>query len=179
MALPDWILGLLFRPGQTFVKAHREMRGAYWWILLSVYTVESVMLLFSSSVRSMIPSPPVDLILYNLLIFFLLIFSAQTICLLGAGRFLGWPIGLREAMKFTGLTWSLFLLEDLVTFYPYLKGQENLLFWLAIPFLLWRMAVQTIGVRQISGLPAVRSALIVLLATLPWQVPLLISSWPG
>lgn len=179
MALPDWILGVLLRPGQTFLHARDQMRGAYWWILLSVFTVESVLVLYSPAVSRMLPRPSADLLLFNLLTLQLAIFWTQAICLLGVGFFFGWRITFGEAMKYTGLTWALYLLEDLVTFYPYLKEQYTLLFWVSIAFALWRMAALAAGVRQLSGFPAGRAILTALLATLPWQVPLLITSWPG
>jgi len=34
-----------------------------------------------------------------------------------------------------------------------------------------------VGVRQVSGLPPGRSLLLVLAATLPWQLPLLFLNW--
>jgi len=179
VALPDWILGVVLRPGQTFLRARDQMRAAYWGILLSVFTVEAVIILYSPSFTRMIPRPTTGELLLSLAAIQLAIFWTQAVCLLGVGFIFGWHITLGEAMKYAGLTWALYLVEDLATLYPYLKEQYMLLFWASIPFALWRMAALAAGVRQLSGFPAGRAILIALLATLPWQVPLLIMSWPG
>lgn len=179
MALPDWILGVVLRPGETFLRARDQVGGWYWWILLSVFTVEAVITLYSPAVSRMVPSPSPEDLLLSLATIQLALFWLQAICLLGVAFFLGWRITLGEAMRYTGLTWALYLVEDLATFYPYLKEQYTLLFWLSVPFALWRMGALAAGVRELAGFSAGRAILTVLLATLPWQVPLLVMSWPG
>jgi|GEM_PF-1748606 len=177
LALPDWIRGMLLRPGETFAQAQREMRYAYVWILLCVFTVEAVMLLYHPDVRSAVPSLPADLLLLNLLSMLVIIYSIQVGLLFWSGWAFGWRVPLSDAMKYIGLIWALFLAEDVVTFVPYLKGQDGLLLWLSLPFLGWRVAALAAGVRAVSGLPPLRTVLIALMATLPWQLPLLYLNW--
>lgn len=177
MALPDLILGVLFRPGVTFERARSEKGASYWWILLSVISLEAVILAYSPAVRNAIPSPPTDQVVLATVTLCLEIFVTQVLCLFGVSHLLGWKIPFRDAMKFTGLVWAVALVEDLVIFYPYMQDQTLLLFWIGIPFILWRMIAQTIGIRRTSGLSLGRSGLIVLLATLPWQIPLLYLNW--
>ncbi|MFZ5825954.1 MAG: hypothetical protein ACOY94_16790 [Bacillota bacterium] len=177
MALPDWILGVLFRPGETFERARTEMTYSYWWILLSVFTIEAVMMVNDPVIRRMVPTPSNADIIYNWAVFLLLIFTFQGLCFFGAGRLFGWAITWSEALKYTGLTWALFLLEDMVTFYPFLREQRTLLFWVSLPFIVWRIGVQTAGVRRLAGRPAGVALAIVLVGTLPWQLPLLYLSW--
>ncbi|MFZ5817086.1 MAG: YIP1 family protein [Bacillota bacterium] len=177
MALPDWILGILFRPGETFERARTEMTLSYWWILLSVFTLEAVLILNHPQVGRMVPTPPADLILFNLGVFLLSVYATQVFCLFGVGWLFGWRVSFADAMKFTALVWSLFLLEDMVTFYSYLKEQTVLLFWVSIPFLAWRLVAQSLGISRVSGMPLWKAALVVVLATLPWQAPLLYENW--
>lgn len=177
MALPDWILGVLFRPGKTFERASTEMTFSYWWILLSVFTLEAVMMMNDPALRRMVPTPSNADIIFNWAFFLLLIFAFQSLCFFGAGRLFGWALRWPEAMKYTGLTWALFLLEDMVTFYSFLREQRPLLFWVALPFIVWRIAVQTAGVRRLTGRSLGTALLIVLVGTLPWQLPLLYLSW--
>lgn len=177
MALPDLILGVLFRPGETFERARTEKSLSYWWILLAVISLEAVILTYSPAIRNAIPTPPTDQIILATATLCLEIFVTQVLCLFGTSHLFGWKIPFRDAMQFTGLVWAVALLEDLVVFYPYMREQSLLLFWIAIPFVAWRMVAQTLGIHRISGLSLGRAALIVLLATLPWQVPLLYLNW--
>lgn len=177
MALPDWILGVLFRPGETFERARTEMSLSYWWIVLSVLTIEGVLWYYSPQIQSMVPTPSADLVVFSLAIQLMSIYAAQTLCLFSAAWFFGWPISLAEAMKYSGLMWSLFLLEDMITFYSFLKDQRLLLFWITFPFLAWRLAVQTAGVRRLTSMPLWRSILLVLVANLPWQGYLIYRSY--
>lgn len=179
MALPDWILGVLFRPGETFERASTEMTTSYWWILLSVFTLEAILMVNDPMLQKVVPSPSNTDIILNWAIFLLLIFHIQSLCFFGAGHLVGWTHTWSDAMKYTGLTWGLFLVEDMVTFYSFLKEQHLLLFWVAIPFIVWRIAVQTAGVQRVTGRSLGSAFLIVLVATLPWQAPLLYLAWVG
>lgn len=169
MALPDWILGVLFRPGETFERARTEMTYSYWWILLSVLTLETVLIYYSPGVKSMIPPPTADLVFLSQMIILSFLFIAQVLCLFGFGRLLGWALTMGEAMKYSALVWAVTLLEDLFAFYPFLKGQGLLVFYIAVAFALWRLIAQIVGVRRITDLPLGRAALLVFLANLPWQ----------
>ena len=177
MALPDWVRGMLLRPAETFAQAQTQMRYAYLWILLSVFTVEAVMLLFDPDIRTAAPSVPAGLLILNLLNLQLTLFVIQAVLLLWSSRLFGWQIGLQEAAKYTGLVWVLFLVEDIITFIPYLTQRDWLVLLVSFPFLLWRIAAQTAGVRRISGLSRARALAIVLVATLPWNLPLIYLNW--
>ncbi|MFO7273793.1 MAG: hypothetical protein DIU55_002855 [Bacillota bacterium] len=177
MALPDWIRGMLLRPADTYAQAQTEMRYAYLWILLSVFTVESVMLLYHPSTRSAVPSVPAGALLLILLHLLLTLFAVQAVLLFWSARLFGWKIQLQEAAKYTGLIWTLFLVEDIVTFVPYLRQRDWLVLWASVPFLVWRVAAQTAGVRRLSGLSWGRALGLVLIATLPWNLPLLYLNW--
>jgi hypothetical protein len=177
LALPDWILGVLFRPGETFERARTDMRFSYWWILLSVFTIETVLLLYGPEVQKMVPTPPADAVALYVLVVLSAVFMAQSICLFGLGRLFGWAITMAEAMKYSALIWSITLLEDMVTFYSYIKDQRLLLFWVGVPFIIWRLVAQTAGVRRLTGMPLGRAALLVFLATLPWQGWLTYQAW--
>lgn len=169
MALPDWILGVLFRPGETFERARTEMTFSYWWILLSVVSLEAVLYYYSPQAQAMVPRPTADAtITYSVIMNtgFLGMFS---LCLFGAGRLLGWPLTFADAVKYAGLLWGVTLLEDLVVFYPYLMNQLILVFWVPIPFMLWRVIALTAGVRRLTEMPLWRALLLSLLANLPWQ----------
>lgn len=173
MALPDWIIGILFRPGETFERARTEMRVSYWWILLSVITIESIMTVYAPTESTSAATAPADALIFVVVIWLLSIFTMQNLLLFGSARLFGWALTLNEAQKVTGLMWVLILVEDLVTFYPVLKGgQENLLFWVGFPFVLWRLLVLVAGIRRLSGFSTGRSIGLALAATLPWQVPL-------
>lgn len=177
MALPDWISGMLLRPGHTYKQAESEMRFSYWWILLTVVTIEAVMTIYHPSIRSAVPSVSAGSVVLSLVNLLFFIFSIQVFLLFGVSRAFGWHLAFPAAVKFTGLTWTYFLVEDIVTFLPYLREQDALVFWISIPFLLWRIAAQAVGVRALSGLSLARSVLIALAATLPWQLPLLYLNW--
>jgi hypothetical protein len=153
------------------------MRFSYWWILLTVFTIESVMTIYHPITRSQVPSVSADVVMSNLLSVLFLIFSVQVFFLFGASNALGWKLAFADAVKYSGLTWTFFQVEDIVTFFPYLREMNLLIFWMAIPFLLWRIAAQAVGIRVVSGLSLPRSALICLAATLPWQLPLLYLNW--
>ncbi len=177
MALPDWIRGMLLRPAETFAQAQTQMRYAYIWILLSVFTIEAVMLIYHPAIRSAVPSVPAGALLFNLLNLMLMLFAVQVALLFWSSRFFGWHIQVQEAMKYTGLIWVLFLVEDIVTFVPYLTQRDMLVLWASLPFLLWRIGAQTAGVHRISGLSRARALALVLTATLPWNLPLLYLNW--
>lgn len=177
MALPDWIRGMLLRPAETFAQAQKEMRYAYLWILLCVFTIEAVMLLYHPDVRSAGPGVPTDLLLFNLFSLLFMIFTIQAGLLFWSGLAFGWRIRLTDALKYTGLIWVYFLAEDVVTFVPYLRKQDMLTLWLSLPFLLWRIGALTAGIRAVSGQPRTRALAIALMATLPWQLPLLYLNW--
>lgn len=177
MALPDWVRGMLLRPAETFAQAQTHMRYAYLWILLSVFTVEAVMLLYHPAIRSAVPSVPAGALLFNLLNLLLMLFVIQAALLYWSSRLFGWQIQLQEAAKYTGLIWVLFLAEDIVTFIPYLTQRDALVLLFSFPFLIWRVAAQTAGVHRISGLSRARSLGLVLTATLPWNLPLLYLNW--
>lgn len=179
MALPDWILGVILRPGETFVRARTEMKLSYWWILISVFTIESVLLVNDPRLHGLLPTPSSGAIVFNWATFLLLLFMVQSLSLLAAGRLMGWAITLAEARIYTGLIWVLVLVEDLVVFYPYLMQWDKALFWIQLPFIAWRIAAQTVGVMRVTGSSPRRALTIVLIATLPWQLPLLYLSWAG
>ncbi len=173
MALPDWIVGILLRPGETFERSRNEMTLSYWWILLSVFTIESVMVLYTPGMWGPPPTPPADAIIFTWIMWLMSIFTVQSLLFFGVARFFGWALGWIDTVKFIGLTWVLFLVEDLVTFYPVLRQQDQLLFWVSLPFIVWRLAVMVAGVRRLAGFSTGRSLGLVLAATLPWQLPLL------
>lgn len=169
MALPDWILGVLFRPGETFERARTEMTFSYWWILLSVLTLESVLIYYSPDVQQMIPLPSIDTVVVSQMIVLSTVFTTQVLFLFGVGRLFGWMLSLGEAMKYSALVWAVTLLEDLLSFYPFLKDQKVLVFYIAVLFTLWRLVAQAAGLRRVTNMSLWRAALLVVLANLPWQ----------
>jgi hypothetical protein len=165
----EWVAGVLFRPAATFERARQNLRFGYYWILLSVFTLEIVGEIYSPPIG---PSePPVaatDVALWVALIL-MIRFDLQALLLLGAARAFGWRISWAEALKYIGLAWSVLLVEDIATFYLALKGYYTPLMWLGIPFFLWYLISLSAGVRRLSALPWWEAALLTLLASVPWR----------
>lgn len=163
----EWVFGVAFRPGATFDRSRESLRFGYWWIFLTVVTLESVIATFS------VNGYGVDLWVDGALFMALqslILFDIQALMLMGAARLTaGWPLSWIESHKLTGLLWSIILLEDLATFYPALKGQDLVSLWAGGFFSLWYAVVMFIGIRRVSGLSAARSLLMTLLAGVTWR----------
>ncbi|MGE5674217.1 MAG: hypothetical protein ACM3XM_10045 [Mycobacterium leprae] len=152
------------------------MRFGYWWILLTVFTLEVVSAIFAPPLAGD-PALSWGFILTNTVLILLVLFDLQSILLLGTARVFGWRISWPEATKWIGLGWALFFIQDVVTFYPGLRGMNTLLLWTDIPFFIWYLISLTLGLRQVSGMPLRRSVLMVLIASVPWQAALFWLNW--
>jgi hypothetical protein len=170
----DWVFGILTRPGDTFHRAEEEMRFGYWWILLSVFTLETVMMVFGAPAD--LRSESLDLIPMDLL-WLLILFDLQVLFAMAAARAFRWQLTWRAGVKFIGLVWAVLLAEDLVTFYPSLANMEHLVRWLSIPFVLWYLVVTAAGARRLSGISTGKAILFALMAAGPWRLGLYAMYW--
>jgi hypothetical protein len=168
MTTIDWIRGILIRPSSTYQRASSEMRLGYWWILMAVCTLEVVIVLYSPTLR-LDPAFNANSVVILTLVYLIILFDIQAILLLGAGRLFGWQVTWVHALKVIGLSWSVLFLEDIITFYPSLKGLDQISLWMGVPMFIWYLVVLTFGVRSLSGLSITRSAMLVALASIPWR----------
>lgn len=163
----DWIMGVVLRPGTTFERSREHLRFGYWWIVLAIISLESVVGIFrpvGGLGTENWPDAAFFIAMYDLVLF-----DFQALLLLGAGRLLHWPVTWPDATKLCGLVWSIIFLEDLFTFYPALKGLEQLEVWISALFSIWYVIVMLIGVRKLSGLSTGKSLLVTLLAGVTWR----------
>jgi hypothetical protein len=167
----EWIVGALFRPSATFARARHELHFDYWWILLSVLTLNILVALYRPLPPGQESVPTLFLILYVSTVLLVLL-DLQALLLLGVGRLFRWQLTWAETLRYVGLAWSIHLLENMITFPLALQGESVALLWIGIPFLVWYVVILTAGVRQLSGLSLSQSLLITVMATLPWQVGL-------
>lgn len=172
----EWVIGVLFRPAATFERAKEHLRFGYWWILLSVFTLEIVTELYRPLLANEPAVSPGDLIFF-LLVVLMLLFDLQGLLLWGAARAFEWRLRWGDALKYVGLSWSVLLVEDIVTFYPALTGQSLLVLLLGLPFALWHLIILAIGIRQVTGLTRAKAWLMAIMATLPWRILLFWLAW--
>jgi len=165
----EWISGTLFRPAATFERAQRELGMGFWWILLSVFTLEVVTVSFAPiASRS---TPPIDtstLVLFQVTLV-MLFFDFQSLLLWGGARALGWALSWRDALMYVGLSWSLVFVLDVATFYPDLKGIESSPLWAGVPFLAWYLTSLSAGLRSVSKSSWSKSILLAVVVSLPWE----------
>ena len=170
MTVIDWISGVLLRPSATFERAQRELRLGYWWILLSVFTLEIVTVSYAPiATRGTPPADTSILILFQITLV-MLFYDFQGLLLWAGARAVGWALTWREALKYIGLSWSLVFVLDIATFYPDLKGIESSPVWAGIPFVIWYLSALTAGLRSVSKSSWLKSLLLALIASLPWEV---------
>ncbi|HYF93187.1 MAG TPA: hypothetical protein VD969_13235 [Symbiobacteriaceae bacterium] len=163
----DWIMGVALRPRVTFERSREHLRFGYWWIVLTVMSLDAVMGIFHP--ESVFGREAwVDATLF-VVMFDLFIFDLQALMLLGAGRVLGWSLTWPQAVKFCGLLWSINVLEDLFVFYPSLKAIAQIELWTMGFFSIWYVIVMAIGVRRISGLSGWKTLVVTLLAGATWR----------
>jgi hypothetical protein len=169
MTLPALIWGMIRRPAVTCDRARREMGGDFWFIILTVLSLQVVLFLHS-------PLAVERLTLGQALvvagIHYVLLVQVQALLLMGTARLFGWRPSFMELVRLIGLAWSILLVETLLGFYPVLTGMQKLLFWGALPIDLWYVAVLSIGAWRWSGLTPWQAAAAVVLAILPIFVPL-------
>lgn len=152
------------------------MRFGYWWILLAVFTLEIVVAIFAPVPAAQAPLDTHVLVLFSLT-FLMVVFDIQALLLWISGRSLGWAVTWQDSLKYTGITWSVLLVEDIVTFYWAVKGQNTVVLVLGFPFFIWYVAALAIGVRAVSGCTGGRAFAIALLASVPWRAGLLWLYW--
>lgn len=176
MTVLDWILGALFKPVTTFVRSQTEMRLSYWWILISVFTLEVVAAIYGPKDSGVVRVDPFVTGLYTVT-FIMVLFDVQALLLMGGARLFAWRLPWIEALKYTGLSWSVLFFEDVLTFYFMLKGDHTLVLAAALPMFVWLAITLSVGVRAISGLTWIKSISIALLATAPWRGGVLWLYW--
>lgn len=164
----EWVAGVLFRPGATFERARQHLRFGYWWILLSVLTLETVMALYSPMRPGQPDVTPEDLIFVTAA-YLLVRFDLQGLLLLGAARAFQWQISWSESLKYIGLGWAVLLAEDIATFYPALKGYDSIILWASVPFFAWYVMSLAAGLKRVTTLPLWKVLVIVTVASVPWR----------
>ncbi|MDB4896300.1 MAG: hypothetical protein JWN15_2562 [Firmicutes bacterium] len=164
----EWVAGVLFRPGATFERARKELRFGYWWIVLSVMMLEAVMQVYSPVRAGQADATPADLIFVTAA-YLLLRFDIQGLLLMGVARAFQWQLSWSESLKYIGLGWAVLMAEDIATFYPALKGYDNIILWASIPFFAWYLISLTAGLKRITAWPLWKVLLIATLATVPWR----------
>ncbi len=173
MTTIDWIIGVLVRPSSTYQKAAAEMRFGYWWILAAVGTLEVVIGLYSPTLQ-LDPAFSANSVAFLTLTYLIILFDIQALLLLGSGRLFGWQISWVDALRVIGLSWSVLFLEDVLTFYPAIKGLDQINLWMGLPLFTWYLVALTFGIKALSGLSLSRSALLAALASIPWRGALLL-----
>lgn len=176
MTFADWVLGVLFRPAATFEYARQNLRFGYWWILLSVLTIETVTAIYSPPLPGG-PSLSVEDTVFTMFIWLLLLFAVQALLLMVAARVFGWQLPWMEALKYTGLLWSIVLVEDLFAFYPALTGNHRVTAMIALPFIAWYVWALAMGIKRLTGLSTPRALVTSAMATLPFRLGLLWLYW--
>lgn len=169
MSVDRWILGALFRPAETYHQAREKMRLGYWWILIAVLTLECVMAVHDPAIRQ---DPQADTItvIFAVISQGLFWFYLSAGLLFAAARLFRWPLTWLDALKYTGLAWAAVFAEDVGTFYWALRDNERVLVWLWVPFFLWYLVTLAAGIRRVSGLSGIKSALVAITASLPWRL---------
>ena len=171
----EWIFGVAFRPGATFERAREHLRFGYWWIFLTVVTLESVVGTYG--VHGYGTDLWVDGALFMMLQM-LILFDIQALMLMGAARLTAnWQLSWIDAHKFTGLLWSIMVIEDTATFYHGLHGMEQVTLWAGAFFSLWYVVVMFIGLRRFAGLTPIKALLMTLLAGVVWRGGILAIIW--
>lgn len=173
MALPDWIVAMLLRPGETLVRTQTEERTGHGWILLCIITLQAVIARYSPGGGEVATDMTVMIVAALILIQF----DLEALLLYAAARLLGWHLGWLQATRFVGLAWTIFLVETVVEFYPSLVGQNQIVLWLGVPFYLWYLGVFSSGVKRLAGLSRPKAFLLALAATLPMQGLLFYLNW--
>lgn len=167
----QWVFGMLFRPGDTYLRAREQLRFGYWWIVLSVFTLESIFEVYRVN-------PPLPLgisaseAVLNVIIVLLIYFDLQAVCLLGSARVFGWQITWAEAVKYAGLGWSFFLIQDLAFFSFNVRGDFDFLIWAGLPFSLWYLIALTAGIRRLANLTTLRALMVATVAFVPLEAAL-------
>lgn len=172
----DWVKGVLIRPGETFAQAEHHLRFGYWWILLSVFSLEVVGTIYSPQLEPELREQMGIVVLWSLTVLMLL-FDLQALLLVGAARILGWQLTWRDSLKYIGLSWSVILLESATGFVPALLGYSETVLWMGIPFGLWYVAALFAGVRRVTGFTSLRALALTLMAAIPWQAGLFWLNW--
>lgn len=169
----EWVIGMLVRPGATFLRAREHLRFGYWWIVLCVYVLETFLAIYSSAQKGELLA---DLgnTLFTQGVFMLLIFYLQALFLMAAARVFEWQVPWREALKYAGLAWSILLVEDMVNTYPVLMHKDILSLAVSGFFLVWFCISFTAGVRKLTGLTSWKAAVLALMAAWPWPIGILI-----
>jgi hypothetical protein len=168
-----WVRGVLFRPADAFQRARTQLRFGYWWIILSAFTLETVIAAFTSPEFH----DQLDLAILGSVLYYSIIIHVQTVLLLVAARTFQWPLTFGEALKYVGLGWSVQFIEDVILFYPMLAGWDRLTLWLDLPFFVWYVIVMSAGLGRVSGLSRGKALLLTLMATLPWWGGLFALNW--
>jgi hypothetical protein len=170
----DWVIGVLTRPGDTFDRAQQEIRFGYWWILLSVFTLETVMMVFLLPPDLNVATA--DVVVVHIA-YLLILFDVQAAFVWAAARAFAWQVPWGAAVKFTGLLWAVLLLEDMVTFYFTLAEKPLLSLWISTPFVVWYLLAAFVGLRRLSGMATGKALLLTLMAAAPWRLGLYLLSW--
>lgn len=165
----DWVLGVIFRPGTTFLKARKHLRGDFWWIFLSVATLETVIGIFASPDRDEFIRMWDSVATFQVM-FLLMLLSIQALSLLAAARMFRWELPWSDAVKYVGLTWSVLLVEDIVTFIPAILGKDELGIRLSAGFVVWSIVALGAGVRRIARMPFWQALLLSAMALGPLRL---------
>ncbi|HYG56598.1 MAG TPA: YIP1 family protein [Symbiobacteriaceae bacterium] len=165
----DWVLGTIFRPGATFVKARRHLQAEVLWIFLCVLTLETVIAIFQSPDRGDL-IPLWSVVALRLANFLAMILFMQTISFFGAARIFGWAVPLAESLKYVGLSWSILLLEDVVTFIPVILGHEALGIRLSLAFVAWSVGAMATGLRRVTRMASWQAILLAAMALAPMRL---------
>jgi hypothetical protein len=169
----DWVIGMLVRPGATFLRAREHLRFGYWWIVLMVFVVETGLAIYTSPMKAELLGA-LGNTLFTQGLFMLTVFYLQALFLMASARVFEWQITWQESLKYAGLAWAILLVEDIANIYPLLKHQE----WLALGvsgfFLLWFCFSFAAGIRRLTGLAAWKAAVFAVMAAWPWPIGILI-----
>lgn len=176
MTVLDWILGALFKPSSTFLRATTEMRLSYWWILISIFTLEVVAAIYSPVDAGVGRMEPFVVGLYTIT-FIMVLFDVQGLFMMGSARLFGWPLPWIDALKYTGLSWSVLFLEDVITFYFMLKGNHLVILVVGILMYAWLAITLSAGIKAVSGLTWMKSSAVAILASAPWRGGVLWLYW--
>ncbi len=166
MTAVDWVLGALFRPSATYTYARNHLRFGYWWILLSVFTLEIVMAVYHPQ---NIEADGSSVALINMALL-MVTFDLYGVMLWGAARAFQWELPWVEAVKIVGLSWSVRLLEDVLIFYPALKEMHTTVLGIGLAITLIHLISLTLGIRAAYKLSAPRAFLVAAIAAVPLRL---------
>lgn len=173
MAFDQWLVGALWRPSTTYLSLKESNTSTLWWILLTIFTLESTGALYLPT-GSEGPTASAGALATYVLLLLALLHLYQSTLLVAASRWAGWALPWAGANRLITLSWSTVLVEDLVTLPLALTGDWSLVTTIGILCSAWQLISLSRGIAALSGWDRRRAVAVALFAVVPYRLLLLI-----